>query len=235
MYDIIIIGAGTAGMTAAIYSKRAAKNTLVLEALTYGGQIVNTLGIENYPVEANISGFDFATKLYKQIIDLGAEIKFEKAIEIKNYEEFKEVITTKNTYKTKAIIIATGAENRKLGLENETELVGKGVSYCATCDGAFFKNKDVAVVGGGNVAIEDALYLTDVANHVYLIHRRDTFTADEIALNKLKEKQNITFIFNSNSVPCKFLFTFFLFHSISCFFISPFNQSVAIFNKLYLS
>lgn len=197
MYDIIIVGAGPAGLTAAIYARRASKKVLVLEAKNYGGQIINTLDIENYPVERHISGFDFATKLYNQAKDLGAEIVFEKVIEIKDNKE-KEVITTKNKYTTKTIILATGSENRKLGLDNEDELIGKGISYCATCDGAFYKNKDVAVVGGGNTALEDALYLSDIANKVYLIHRRDEFRGVESTLNLLKEKKNVEFIYNSN-------------------------------------
>ena len=197
MYDVIIVGAGPAGLTSAIYTRRAKKKTLVLEAMSYGGQIINTLDIENYPVEPHISGFDFATRLYNQVKDLGAEVVFEKVVEIKNYEEHKEVITTKNTYQTKTIILATGAANRKLGLSNENELIGKGVSYCATCDGAFYKGKDVAVQGGGNTALEDALYLSDIAATVYLIHRRDTFRADESIVNQLKEKENVKFILNS--------------------------------------
>ncbi len=200
MYDIIIIGAGTAGMTAAIYARRAGKKVLVLEATTYGGQIINTQSIDNYPAEPNISGYDFATKIYNQVKEFGTEIVFEKAIDIKNYGEYKEVVTTNNTYKAKTIILATGAENRKLGLENEEELVGKGVSYCATCDGAFFRGKDVAVVGGGNVALEEALYLTDIAQHVYLIHRRDTFRADQKLIDSIKEINNIELILNSNVV-----------------------------------
>lgn len=197
MYDIIIVGAGPAGLTAAIYARRASKKVLVLEAKNYGGQIINTLDIENYPVERHISGFDFATKLYNQAKDLGAEIVFEKVIEIKDNKE-KEVITTKNKYTTRTIILATGSENRKLGLDREDELIGKGISYCATCDGAFYKNKDVAVVGGGNTALEDALYLSDIANKVYLIHRRDEFKGVESTLNLLKEKKNVEFIYNSN-------------------------------------
>lgn len=197
MYDIIIVGAGPAGLTAAIYARRASKKVLVLEATTYGGQIINTLDIENYPVEAHISGFDFATKLYNQTKELGAEIVFEKVIELKENGKDKEVITNKNTYKCKAIILATGSENRKLGLENEDSLVGKGISYCATCDGAFYKNKNVAVVGGGNTALEDALYLSDVANKVYLIHRRDEFRGEDVTLSNLKEKDNINFVYNS--------------------------------------
>lgn len=197
MYDIIIVGAGPAGLTAAIYGRRALKKVLVLEALNYGGQIINTLNIDNYPVNPGISGFDFATKLYNQAKDLGAEIKFEKVTNIKD-SDIKEVVTTKDTYQTKTIILATGSENRKLGIEDEEKLVGKGISYCATCDGAFYKNKDVAVVGGGNTAIDDALYLSDIAHQVYLIHRRDSFRAEESSVTKLKEKDNVKFIYNSN-------------------------------------
>ncbi len=198
MYDIIIIGAGTAGLTAAIYAKRSNKNILVLEANTYGGQIITTPKIENYPAEPHISGFDFATKLYNQTKELGAEIKFEKAIDIKDNKDYKEVITNKHTYKTKTIILATGSDNRKLNLENEEKLLGKGISYCATCDGAFYKNKIVTVVGGGNTALEDALYLSDIAKKVYLIHRRNTFRADENTIEKVKNKENIEIIYNSN-------------------------------------
>ena len=198
MYDIIIVGAGPAGLTAGIYARRASKKVLILEALTYGGQIVNTLDIENYPAAAHISGFDFATNLYNQTKELGAEIIFEKVIDIKDRGNEKEVITPKNIYKSKTIILATGAENRKLRLDNEDELVGKGVSYCATCDGGFYKGKDVAVVGGGNTAIEEAIYLTDIANKVYLIHRRDEFRADETLVGELKSKNNIEFIYNSS-------------------------------------
>ena len=198
MYDIIIIGAGPAGLSAAIYARRALKKTLVLEAISYGGQIINTIDIENYPVEAHISGFDFATKIYNQAKDLGAEIQFEKVTEIENHPQEKIVKTNKREYKTKAIIIATGVDNRKLGLVNEEKLIGKGISYCATCDGNFYKKKDVAVVGGGNTALEDALYLSNVANKVYLIHRRDEFRGDLKEIEKLKEKDNVVFIYNSN-------------------------------------
>ena len=193
MYDITIIGAGPAGLTAAIYARRANKKVLVLEANTYGGQIITTDKIENYPVNPGISGFDFATKLYNQVKELGAEIKFEKVTDITE----NEVITTKNTYKTKTIIIATGRDNRKLNLENEEKLTGKGVSYCATCDGAFYKNKVVAVNGGGNTAVEDAIYLSDIADTVYLIHRRDSFKAEEILMERLKQKQNIKLVLNT--------------------------------------
>lgn len=198
MYDIIIIGAGPAGLTAGIYASRASKSVLILEALSYGGQIINTPDIENYPTELHISGVEFATKLYNQAKELGSTIKFQKVIEIKNNKDYKEVITTKESFKSKAVIIATGCENRKLGLPLEDELVGKGISYCATCDGNFYKNKTVAVVGGGNTALEDALYLSDIAKVVYLIHRREEFRADQKTVSQLKERKNVEFILNSN-------------------------------------
>lgn len=199
MYDIIIIGAGPAGLTAAIYARRSNKKVLVLEAKSYGGQIANVLDIENYPVEAHISGFDFATKIYNQAKDLGAEIKFEKVINIKS-EKIKEVITTKETYKSKTIIIATGAENRKLGLTNEKELLGKGISYCATCDGPFYKNKEIAVVGGGDSAIEEAVYLSGIASKVYLIHRKKELNNNSPFIDELKDKKNIEILLNSNVI-----------------------------------
>lgn len=196
-YDIVIIGAGPAGLTAAIYARRASKSVLVLEAKTYGGQIINTQDIENYPAESHISGFDFATKLYEQATELGAEVEFTKAIEIKDDKTYKTVVTEDGEYEASAVIIATGSENRKLGLENEEELTGKGVSYCATCDGAFYKGKKVVVVGGGNTALEDALYLSNVAEKVYLVYRRDKFRGAEASVEKLKEKPNVVFVLNS--------------------------------------
>ena len=198
MYDIIVIGAGPAGMTSAIYARRAARTVLVLEAVNYGGQIINTPDIENYPVEAHISGFDFSEKVYNQAKGLGAEFIFEKVVGIKDENSVKIVTTNKNTYKAKTVIIATGSENRKLGLENEDKLVGRGVSYCATCDGNFFRKKVVAVVGGGNTALEDALYMSDLARQVYLIHRRDSFRGEEANSEKLKTKENVEIIYNAN-------------------------------------
>ncbi len=198
MYDIIIIGAGPAGLTAAIYARRALKKTMILEATSYGGQIINTLDIENYPSTPHISGFDLATNMYQQAKELGTEFIFEKAITIK--KDKKEIIVeTKNhTYQSKTLIIATGLDNRKLGIEKEKELLGKGISYCATCDGNFYKEKEVAVVGGGNTALEDALYLSNLAKKVYLIHRRDQFRANEIEVEKCKKQKNIEFVLNSN-------------------------------------
>ena len=200
MYDIIIIGAGPAGMTAAIYGKQARKNVLVLEKEVYGGQILKADKVKNYPGFEEISGFEYSTKLYNQIKSLDVDIKIEEVLQIKDNKEFKEVITNKDTYKTKSIIIATGAESRKLGLNNEDKLIGKGISYCATCDGMFFKNKEVAIYGGGNNAIDDALYLSDIASKVYVIYRRKEFKLDSINLELLKEKNNVEFILNSNIV-----------------------------------
>ena len=196
MYDIIIVGAGPAGLTAAIYTCRAEKTTLVLEAKTYGGQIINTPDIANYPVAPGISGFDFATTLYNQAKDLGAEIRFEKVTELID-GDVKTVVTPKQRYEAKAVILATGAENRKLGVDGEDALIGRGVSYCATCDGNFYRKKVVAVVGGGNTAVEDALYLADLAAKVYLIHRRDAFRADASLVSRLKEKENVELVLNA--------------------------------------
>ena len=198
MYDIVIIGAGPAGLTAAIYARRASKKVLVLEAKTYGGQIVNTLDIENYPAESKISGLDLAKKMYIQAKDLGTEFEYEKVIEIINEGKKKIVKTEDSEYEAKAVIVATGTDYRKLGLENEDKLAGRGVSYCATCDGAIYKGKTVAVAGGGNSALYEALYLADIVEKIYLIHRRDEFRGDEALVDKLKEKGNVEFILGSN-------------------------------------
>ncbi len=197
-YDIIIVGAGPAGLTAAIYARRASKSVLVLEAKAWGGQIINTPDIENYPVVAHISGVDFANQLYEQAVALGAEVRLEKVTGLEDLGETKKLRTTQNEYEAGAVILATGSENRKLGVDREQELTGRGVSYCATCDGNFFRRKDVAVVGGGNTALEDALYLADLANKVYLIHRRDSFRGEEATVARLREKENVEFVYNSN-------------------------------------
>lgn len=200
MYDIIIVGAGPAGMTSAIYSSIARKKVLILEKSVYGGQIVSADKIKNYPGFEEISGFDFATKLYNQLTNFDVDIKFEEVIEIKNNDSYKEVKTNNDIYKSKTIIIATGAQNRKLGLKNEDKLIGKGISYCSTCDGIFFKDKTVAVVGGGNSAIDDALYLSEIVKKVYVIYRQKEFKSDSINLDKLRQKDNVEFILNSNVI-----------------------------------
>lgn len=199
MKDIIIVGAGTAGMSAAIYAVRAGKTVLVLEAAAYGGQIINAADVENYPGIKHISGFDFANGLYEQARELGAEFGFEKVEGIENDPETgrKLVSTAKTVHEARAVILATGARNRPLGLPEEKELVGKGVSYCATCDGMFYRNKVVAVNGGGNTAVEDAQFLSNVCQKVYIIHRRDEFRADVKEVEKLRQKENVEFLLNS--------------------------------------
>jgi thioredoxin reductase (NADPH) len=198
MYDIIIVGAGPAGLTAAIYARRASKKTLVLEAATYGGQIINTLDIENYPGEEKISGIELAKKLYTQAKNLGAEFEYEKVTRIADNGESKLVKTEESEYEAKAVIIATGTENRKLGLENEEKFTGRGISYCATCDGALFKDKTVAVAGGGSGALYEAQYLSDIVGKLYLIHRRDEFRGEDALVQDLKNRNNVEFILKSN-------------------------------------
>ncbi len=197
MYDIIIVGAGPAGLTSAIYAARANKKVLVLEAKVPGGQIVNASKIENYPGIENISCCDFAMNLYNQLINLGVEIKFETVLSI---TKDKEVYTNNSKYSAKAIILASGRSNRKLKIENEDKLIGRGVSYCATCDGNFYKDKIVSVVGGGNTALDDAIYLSDLASKVYLIHRNDIFSGEDKLLNELKNKSNVEILLNTNVI-----------------------------------
>lgn len=197
MYDILIIGAGPAGLSAAIYAGRSNKKVLVLEASAYGGQITKTLKIDNYPATPHISGVDFAKQLYEQAQESGAEFKFERATKVAKLDGHYKVVTNESEYQTKTIILATGRANRKLNLDNEADLLGRGISYCATCDGNFYKNKIVGVVGGGNTALYEALYLSDLAKKVYLIHRRQEFRGGEDLLNKVRAKANIELITDS--------------------------------------
>ena len=195
MYDIIIVGAGPAGMTAAIYALRANKKVLIFEAKNYGGQLLAASKIENYPGIDEITGVDLAQDMYEQTKKLGAEFKFETVIKI---GDDNTVITNKGEYKTRTVILAIGSKNRKLNIEGEDKFLGKGLSYCATCDGNFFKGKVVAVVGGGNTALEDAIYLSDIASKVYLIHRKDEFRAEKKYVDEVSTKDNIECIMNSN-------------------------------------
>ena len=197
MYDIIIVGAGTAGLSAAIYGVRAGKSVLVLESNVYGGQIINTPEIENYPGIKHVSGYEFATNLYEQAKELGAVIEYEKVTGIRSEGNRKWVVTEQSEHECRSIILATGAKNRPLGLEREQELVGAGISYCATCDGAFYRGKEVAVIGGGNTALEDATFLSNYCKKVTLIHRRDKFRGEEKLLESLKKKDNVEFVLNS--------------------------------------
>ncbi len=191
MYDIVVIGAGTAGMTAGLYAARGGMKVIVLEGEGYGGQIVVSPEVENYPGIANVSGYDFSEGLYKQMLGCGAEYKQAKVTKIEGeFGDFK-VITESETFDAKAVILATGVKNRKLGLPNEEQMTGLGVSYCATCDGNFFRKKTVAVNGGGNTALEDAIFLAKICEKVYVIHRRDAFRGEEAYVKQLKALDNV--------------------------------------------
>ena len=194
MYDVVIIGAGIAGLTAAIYVRRSNKTVLVLEGQAYGGQIINTLQIENWPGDYGVSGVNLMQKIYKQATELGAEVEFEEVEVVEKVGEDFVIKTEDGEYKAGAVILAVGAEDKKLGIEREAELTGRGVSYCATCDGAFYKGKNVAVIGGGNTALYDAVYLADIADKVYVVHRRDEFRGDAVLVEKLKRKENVEFV-----------------------------------------
>ncbi len=198
MYDIVIIGGGPAGLTAAIYGVRANKKVLVLESTSCGGQIINTSHIDNYPVAPHITGLEFGQTLEKQAEDLGAIIDYDYVLHVDPIEGGFEVTTDDEKITTKTVIIATGTTPRKLKVEFEDKFMGRGISYCATCDGNFYKEKVVAVVGGGNSAAHEAIYLSDLASKVYLIHRRNELRADESLVQKLQEKENIELVLEAN-------------------------------------
>ncbi len=198
MLDLIIIGAGPAGLTAAIYASRAGLDTVIIERGAPGGKMFVTHEIENYPGFENITGRELSQTMHKHALKFGAKYEYGDVKEIIDLGETKKVITNMNEYEAKKVIIATGTENRKLGAPGEEELQGAGISYCAVCDGNFFRGRDVAVVGGGNSALEEALYLADICNSVTIIHRRQEFRAEEYIVNKVKNKENINFILDAN-------------------------------------
>ena len=198
--DVVIIGGGMAGMTAAIYARRANKSVIVFEKNVYGGQITATHAVENWPGEMSISGTALMEKVLDQAKELGTKFCDEEVLSVKKNGDEIVVGTDEGEYYAASLIIAVGAEERKLGLPNEKELTGRGISYCATCDGAFYKDKEVAVVGGGNTALNDALYLSDIASKVYLVHRRNEFRGDAILVERLKERKNVEFVLESKPV-----------------------------------
>ena len=200
MYDIAIVGGGPAGLTAAIYAVRANKKVLVLESVACGGQIINTSKIDNYPAAPGITGLEFGQTLQKQAEDLGVEIEFENVEKISHDSKSNLIITEDDQYKAKAVILASGTEPRKLNLDNEEEFTGFGVSYCATCDGGFYNGKTVAVNGGGNSALHEALYLSGIAEKVFLIHRRESFRGSEDLVKKVRAAKNIELVLNSTIV-----------------------------------
>lgn len=205
MYDILIVGAGPAGMTAAIYGRRGGKKTIMVDKLSFGGQIINTPEIENYPGFKLISGMEFANTLYNQAIDLGAEMDYGQIVSVEETKDGNFLVKSDagKEYETKTVILATGAKARPIGLEREAELTGAGISYCAACDGAFFKGKTVAVLGGGNTALEDAEVLAGMCEKVYLVHRRDQFRGDARTVERLEGKDNVEFVLDS--VPVELL------------------------------
>ncbi|SFR73375.1 thioredoxin-disulfide reductase [Anaeromicropila populeti] len=197
--DLIIIGSGPAGLTAGIYASRAELNALVIEKnMVSGGQIINTYEVDNYPGIPGVSGYDLATKFREHCEQLSVQFIDGDVTEFKLDGDIK-VLTLENgeKYCAKAVIIATGAKPRNLGIKGEKELSGMGVSYCATCDGAFFRNKETAVVGGGDVAIEDAIFLARLCKKVYVIHRRNEFRAAKSLVSKLNSMENVEIIWDS--------------------------------------
>ena len=196
MYDIIIVGCGPAGMTAAIYAARANKKVLIIEKETIGGQMASSPLIENYPGFTSISGSELANNMYDQVCNLGVDIELEEVVSIVD-GDIKKVITDSSEYETKTVIIATGSKYRLLGLENEENLIGKGIHFCTACDGIFFKDKIVAVVGGGNSAVINAITLADICKKVYVIQNLDKLTCESILESNLKEKNNVDIITSS--------------------------------------
>lgn len=198
MYDVIVIGGGPGGYTAALYAARAGLNTLVVEKMSAGGQMTQTMQIDNYPgFEEGVDGFTLGMKMQAQAERFGVETKLLEVFEVKLSGKEKVVVTDAGEYYAKVVIVATGADHRHLGLENEEEMLGKGVGYCAACDGMLYKGKTVAVVGGGNSAVADALLLSKICEKVILIHRRDTLRASRVDREALNKVSNIEFIWNS--------------------------------------
>ena len=197
IYDVIIIGAGPAGMTAAVYTSRANLSTLMIERGIPGGQMANTEEVENYPGFDTILGPELSTKMFEHAKKFGAEYAYGDVSEIIDGEEYKTIISGKKQYKTRTIILSTGAEYKKMGVPGEQELGGRGVSYCAVCDGAFFKNKNLIVVGGGDSAVEEGVYLTRFAEKVTIVHRRDQLRAQKILQNRAFANEKVDFIWNS--------------------------------------
>lgn len=197
MNDVIIIGAGPAGMTAALYAARANLKVVMIERGAPGGQMNNTAEVENYPGFDSILGPDLAYKMYENATKFGTENAYGIVKEIKDGGSYKEVITDDKTYQAKTVIIATGCDHRKLGVPGEDDYAGRGVSYCAVCDGAFFRDKKLVVVGGGDSAVEEAIYLTQFAKEVVIIHRRDQLRAQKIIQNRAFANKKISFIWDS--------------------------------------
>lgn len=198
IYDMVIIGGGPAGYTAALYATRAGLDTLVLERMSVGGQMALTDVIDNYPgFDEGVDGFTLGMKMQAGAERFGAQTVYDEVTGVELTGEVKRVVTASTTFLSRTVVIATGANPRELGLDGEQDLIGRGLHYCAHCDGRFYRDKTVAVVGGGNSAVSDALYLSNLAKQVFLIHRRDTLRATGIYQKPLKEAKNIEFLWNS--------------------------------------
>lgn len=199
MHDIIVIGGGPAGLTAALYALRAGKSVLVIEKSTFGGQITWSPKVENYPGIPSVSGAELGDKFVAQAIEQGAELELDEVVSVELDGEIKRVKTDfGGIFEAKALIIAAGARPRTLGIPGEEELMGAGVCFCAVCDGAFYKGRPVAVTGGGNSALQDAMLLSDTCSKVYIIHRRDEFRGEARLVDALRERENVEFVLNSS-------------------------------------
>ena len=197
MHDIIVIGAGPAGLTAALYALRAEKKVLLIEKETFGGQITFSPKVENYPGFSEISGNEFADKLLEQVTAHGADIELAEVTEVKDNGSFKKVITDFGEFEARAVIIATGARHRHLGVEGEEELIGEGISFCAVCDGAFYSGRKVGVVGGGNSALVEAMMLSETSSEVIIIQNLSTLTGEVKMVRALEKKENVKMIFDT--------------------------------------
>lgn len=198
MYDIIIIGMGISGITAGIYAKRSNKKVLLIDKGMPGGLLNNIDKVSNYPGVPEITGPDFAEILEKQVEHLDIPYVLEEVKSLELNEEIKKVITDKNTYEAKRVVLAMGRKPKYLGLDNEKSLLGKGLSTCAVCDAFFYKNEDIAIIGTGNSALQEALYLANIVSHIYLINRRDGFRGEEILVENIKKNPKIEIIYNAN-------------------------------------
>ena len=200
MIDVIVIGGGPAGMSVALNLLRAGRSVLILEKENFGGQIANSPRVENIPGTKEISGLDFAGNLFEQILDLGAKFELEEVTRVLKLDNYFEVTTNYNTYEARAVVLANGVKHRKMNLPNEEEFIGKGISFCAVCDGAFYKDKDVYLIGDANTALQYALMLSSICRNVYLFTLFDRFFADQILIDRLVQQANIHITHNMNLI-----------------------------------
>ena len=200
MVDVIVIGGGPAGMSVALNLLRAGRSVLILEKENFGGQIANSPRVENIPGTKEISGLDFAGNLFEQVLDLGAKFELEEVTRVLKHEDHFEVTTNYNTYEARAVVLANGVKHRKMNRPNEEQFIGNGISFCAVCDGAFYKDKDVYLIGDANTALQYALMLSSICANVYLFTLFDRFFADQILIDRLKQKDNIHITHNMNLI-----------------------------------